>query len=336
MRDFAAQAAADATVDHGRHRIAAQRIGRRLHRQRRAARQPDAGMIAGADLVVDAVARAGDAHPAFELDGVLGAHAALARQLAFAVGDDHLQAALGGLHRLLQRLGHQRDRIAAHRAQPFHAHDAQRLLDIDAGRRAVAAGDARGNVLLAGGGGVAVLHHDQDAVAFVEHVGGDAGDQSVMPEAAVAHDRDRALLHVGRDRGGARQRHAVAENGIAERERREGRERMAADIGADVGRPQFALHQLDGGKHRALRAAGAEGGRARRQRPERGCGFGLVRDQAARLFRHAVGVDAVRAGRLQERRQAFQQHVGGIFAGLAAAAPCRARWSACRRGAVRH
>ena len=155
-------------------------------------------MIAGADLVVDAVAGAGDALAAFELDGILGAHAALARELAFAVGDDHLQPALGGAHRLLQRLGHQRDGIAAHRAQPFDAHGAQRLLDVDAGRRPVAARHARRNVLLAGGGGVAVLHHDQHAVAFVEQVGGDAGDQPVMPEAAVAHDGDRPLLHVGR------------------------------------------------------------------------------------------------------------------------------------------
>ena len=57
MRDLAAQAAADAAFDHRRHRIGAQRIGIGLHRQRRAARQPDAGMVAGADLVVDAVAR---------------------------------------------------------------------------------------------------------------------------------------------------------------------------------------------------------------------------------------------------------------------------------------
>ena len=137
-----------------------------------------------------------------------------------------------------------------------------------------------------------------------------------MPEAAVAHDCDRTPGHVGRDRRGAGQRHAVAENGIAERERRESRKRMAADIGADVGRSQFALHQLDGSEHRALRAAGAERRRARRQRAERGSGLLFVRDQAARFFRHAVGVEAVRPGVLQKRREAFQQHVGGIFAGL--------------------
>ena len=39
--------------------------------------------------------------PRLSLRGILGAHAALARELAFAVGDDHLEAALGGAHRLL-------------------------------------------------------------------------------------------------------------------------------------------------------------------------------------------------------------------------------------------
>src|SRR5450759_628683 len=96
-------------------------------------------MVAGADFVVDTVARARDALAALELAGILYAHAALARQLAFAVGDDHFEAALGGAHGLFQRLGHQRDGIAVHRAQPFHAHGAQSLLDIDTGCRAFAA-----------------------------------------------------------------------------------------------------------------------------------------------------------------------------------------------------
>ena len=50
------------------------------------------------------------------------------------------------------------------------------------------------------------------------------------------------------------------------RERREGREGMAADVGRDVRRAEFALHQLERREHRPLRAAGAEGRRARRQR----------------------------------------------------------------------
>ena len=48
-------------------------------------------MVAGADFVVDAEAHAHDALAAPELLGILGAHAALARELALAVGDDHLE-----------------------------------------------------------------------------------------------------------------------------------------------------------------------------------------------------------------------------------------------------
>ena len=139
VRDLAAQPAADAALDHGRDRIGAQRIGIGLDRQRRAARQPDAGMVAGADLVVDAEARPHHARAALELLGVLGAHAALARKLAFAVGDDHLEPALGGAHRLLERLRHLGDRVGAHLAQPGDAERAQRLLDVHAGRGALAA-----------------------------------------------------------------------------------------------------------------------------------------------------------------------------------------------------
>ena len=52
-------------------------------------------MIAGADVVVDAEARRHHAFAALEPVGVLGAHAALARKLAFAVGDDDFQPLLG-------------------------------------------------------------------------------------------------------------------------------------------------------------------------------------------------------------------------------------------------
>ena len=52
-------------------------------------------MIAGADFVVDAELGSHHALAARELAGILGAHAALARELAFAVGDDDLQPVLG-------------------------------------------------------------------------------------------------------------------------------------------------------------------------------------------------------------------------------------------------
>src|SRR5512135_1273001 len=127
-------------------------------------------MITGTDLIVDAVACTCDSLTAFKFLGVFGTDTALTRELAFTVGDDHFQPTLGGAHRLLQRLYHHRDGIGAHRMQPFYAHRTQGLFYIYARRRAGAAHGARRDILLAGGRGVAVLHHDQHAVAFVEHV----------------------------------------------------------------------------------------------------------------------------------------------------------------------
>src|SRR5437870_14937 len=101
MRDLAAQPAADAAFDHGGDRIGTQWIGRRLHGERRATREADARVIAGADLVIDAEFRTHDALARLQLHRILGAHAALARELTLAVGDDDLEPLDRRAHRLL-------------------------------------------------------------------------------------------------------------------------------------------------------------------------------------------------------------------------------------------
>src|SRR6186713_3402064 len=91
VRVLAAQAAADAAVEHRGDGIHAQWIRRRLHRQRRAAGQADARMVAGARVLVDAVL---DAHRALarrEPCGTPRLDAALALELALAFGDDDLE-----------------------------------------------------------------------------------------------------------------------------------------------------------------------------------------------------------------------------------------------------
>ncbi|KAG1080986.1 hypothetical protein G6F40_015668 [Rhizopus arrhizus] len=50
MGDFAAVAAADAAAFHVGHRVFLQGVAAVFHRQRRAARQADAGVVAGADV----------------------------------------------------------------------------------------------------------------------------------------------------------------------------------------------------------------------------------------------------------------------------------------------
>src|SRR4029079_15979052 len=58
LRELAAKPAADTSGIDRRHLRDAQRIGRRLQRQRRTARKTDARAIAGAYVLVDAVAHA--------------------------------------------------------------------------------------------------------------------------------------------------------------------------------------------------------------------------------------------------------------------------------------
>ncbi len=156
--------------------------------------------------------------------------------------------------------------IGAHAPDPRHAQALQRRLDVEALAAAVLLLLGGEDVLLAGGAGIAVVHDDQHAVVLVEHGAGDAGDEAVVPEAAVAHDADRPVgLRAGhrRSRG---ERHAVAQDRVALVEGREGRKRVAADVGRDVHRPHLAAQQLHGREHGPLRAAGAEGRRPRRQR----------------------------------------------------------------------
>src|SRR5260221_1301507 len=59
---LAAQAAAHAALDYGGHRVAAQGIGVVLEGERRAAREPDAGVVSGAGVLVDS---AFDSHHSF-------------------------------------------------------------------------------------------------------------------------------------------------------------------------------------------------------------------------------------------------------------------------------
>src|SRR5205085_12071261 len=84
---LAAQAAADAAVDHRRHRIGAQRIGVVLDRQRGATGEPDARVIAGARVLVDAVLHAHVPLALLHLLRDYRPELALPLELALAFGD---------------------------------------------------------------------------------------------------------------------------------------------------------------------------------------------------------------------------------------------------------
>ena len=92
VADLAAQPAADAGVDHLGDRLAPQRIGIGRDRQRRAAGEPDAGMIAGAGVGIDAEALAHHALAALRGLAQQRPDAALLVQHAFRLRDDDLRA----------------------------------------------------------------------------------------------------------------------------------------------------------------------------------------------------------------------------------------------------
>ena len=89
----------------------------------------------------------------------------------------------------------------------------------------------------------------------------DAGGKTVVPESAIAHDAHGALLmghHQGRCAGRPQ---AVTGDGIADVERGDRGERVAADIHAHLQFAEFLFQQLDRGEERAFRASGTQAGR---------------------------------------------------------------------------
>src|SRR6185312_17187098 len=115
---------------------------------------------------------------------------------------------------------------------------------------------------------------------------------------------------------GACERHSVPENRVAERERREGCKRVAADVGAYMGRTKLALHQLDGREDWSFWTSCAESRWARGQRAECGGSCSFVSEQPARGFRYCVGINAFRPCFLEKCREAFEQYIGGVFTGV--------------------
>jgi hypothetical protein len=98
-----------------------------------------------------------------------------------------------------------------------------------------------------------------DLVALVEDGVADAAGQAVVPEPAVAHDRDAAPVGVLRvQRGGAGRPEAISHRRRAEIERRVDGEQMAADVGADVVFTGLPLGELQAAEDRALGAPGAQ------------------------------------------------------------------------------
>ncbi len=259
VRHLPAVAAADAALVDGGDGIFLQGIVGVLHAERRASRKANAGVVAGAHVLVDAEARLHHALP--RLDRLLhqGALAPLAVQHAFGRGDDDLGPLFARGQRLLDGIPHAADVVGARDlAHPCHADAFHRLRDrmLCVPRPVIG---ARGEkVLPARRRRVVVVDDDGQRVGLVEHRVADARREAVVPEAAVAHDGDGLLLRRHVEGGSRRGPQAITHRRRADVEGCVDREQMAADIRRDVMRPELFLDQLERRENRPLRTARAE------------------------------------------------------------------------------
>src|SRR5882762_4091998 len=193
MRDFAADAATDAAVVDVRHRIAPQRIGIGLDRERGTAGEPNARMVAGTYVGIDAETLAH--HPLALLDHLPknGRHAPGSIQLTLAFRDDYLGSLVRRRQGLAQRVDALLHLVRLNRPHPLDADAAHRALDRIVGLSILRLRPRRWDVLTTGRRGVAVIHDDHDGIVLIEDGISNTAGQAVVPEAAVPHDRYRAL-----------------------------------------------------------------------------------------------------------------------------------------------
>src|SRR5690625_5243446 len=197
MGHFTAQATADAAVQYLGYRIHAQRIGIRLDRQRRAARQANARMVAGTGILIDTEAVTHHAFAFLDLAAENRLFAALPVQHALGLGDDDLGSGLVRCHRFAQGVAHFRHFIGVGlKLDPFGAHAAHRLFDRLFGvAYPIHAWCIRGQEILATGRrSIVVIDDDEDIIVLVEYRIADTAGQTVVPETTVTDNADAALF----------------------------------------------------------------------------------------------------------------------------------------------
>src|SRR5262249_46546605 len=159
-------------------------------------------------------------------------------------------------------LAHQRQGsphvISVGALHPLHAHTLDRIDDRVISLTMVIWGTGRWNVLTARRSRIAVVDDDRDVIMLVEDGIADAAGEAVMPETAVTHDGYSPLASIRAERGCGGSTQAVAHDAVSHVEWRQGRERMAADVGADVQRPRFLLQNLHRREKRPLRTSGTQ------------------------------------------------------------------------------
>src|SRR5262249_55417673 len=142
----------------------AQRVRIVLHGQRRATRQADAGMIAGAGIGVDPETLRYDPLTVSNRLPKQRAHAALAVELALALGHYDFGTAVAGAERLAQHLERVAHVIGMGAPHPAHADTSHRVDDGIVALAACAGTARRGDILATSRGRVAVVDDDRQIV----------------------------------------------------------------------------------------------------------------------------------------------------------------------------
>ena len=187
-------------------------------------------------------------------------------------------------------------------------------------------------ILLPGRRGVAVLHDDQHAVALVEQI---AATPVTRP---LCQKPPSPMMAMGgasagwADRRGARQAHPVAEDRVAEAERREVANEwqpMSALMWVGpISRCTSLIAAKTGRSGQPVQKSGGRGG-SRRARPG---GVSSVRSSARASDR--LEGDAVEAGLAQKSTKPCIITSGGCIRRPSAGGPCRGCGSAYRRAAA--
>src|SRR6266478_1309561 len=235
--------------------VLAKRIAGGFNGERRAARQSNAGMIAGAGRFIHTEPGSHHAPALLELGGCYRLFAALTRQHALAVGNHDPKSLAASQDRALERIDDFADAVGGDIFNPFNADAAQRFLQVHLAGLVARIRARRRDVLMSCRRRISILENDKDTFVFVEDMIGDACRQPLMPESAIAHDADDRIFHHRRKTGRRCKSETVAENGIADLEGFQRCEAVTADIGAHMHFADLFLNKLDRSEHRTLRAA---------------------------------------------------------------------------------
>ena len=86
------------------------------------------------------------------------------------------------------------------------------------------------DVLRSGGRGVAIFKDQQNGIIAIEKCALHTCEQTIVPKATIAHDRQNAPLHERRNTRTTGQTHAISQNGMAYRKWLKRGQRMTTNV----------------------------------------------------------------------------------------------------------